>query len=1222
MTSTTRPLSLVVAFTSALALGGGLLTPAGAAATDPGNVSGKSGKIPERTVTLITGDVVHFTDLPGDRDVVTVDRPRGATGGVHVQSDGSHTYVIPQEAQGLLAQNRLDRRLFDVTTLLRMGYGDARTTSLPVIATAGRTAAKTRAAAPAAPRGSKAVRTLESISATALKVDKDRGRTFFKDLKDREGIGKVWLDGRVKVNLKDSVPQIGAPQAWAKGYDGKGSKVAVLDTGVDATHPDLKDRIAGSKSFVPGEEVTDKHGHGTHVASTVGGTGAASDGAYKGVAPQAELLIGKVLGNDGYGEDSWIIEAMEWAKAEKADVVSMSLGSAPDDGGDPMSQAVNSLSANGGPLFVIAAGNSYGEGTVSAPGSAAAALTVAAVDKSDGRADFSSQGPLTGSYGLKPDISAPGVAITAAASQAQPNPPGMYEAMDGTSMATPHVAGAAAILKQRHPDWDGQRIKNALMSSSKALPDHAPYSMGSGRVDVAAAVDATVTATGSVEAGVFKWPHESGETAERTITYRNDGDAEAELTLASSSPAAKLAADSVTVPAGGTAEVQVALDPAALQPGEKVSGLVTAKSGDATVAHTAFGVYKEAERYDVTLRLTDRSGKPADGRAFLMREGTQGPDIIDITGGSETLRLPKGDYLAYWWPDLPGSTPDSLSTGLVINPSVSVTADTTVQLDARKLRKVSTGVDKPAEERQRRADFSREFADGSSWREAFIMPVKYDEMWVTPTKKPARGSFDYLTRWRLGEPGVRVTTGGRDLPVLPQIGGTITDGRTTPRTVDAGKGAPADYEGLDARGKAVVVHRSDDVSPQARAQAAVAAGAAMLIVAHDDRGRLMESYEQDDGTAQPLPIVSVMRDDAARLAGKRLTVAQKRFAGYVYDLVDEHNGAIPDRSLAYRPDHDDLARINARYFGATKSLGAGYRYDLPKWGHGVGFREYESYPGPRTEYVTPKLDGAGSWYENHAYDRDNNGDEDWEQRAPLEEYAADRTYARDWFHPIAHPRFGTGYIGTVRDRGGIQVNVPMWTDGGTGRAGAMPQGEYDNGTIALYQGDTLVKQQRGRALWADLPAEPKPYRVVASASRDAKTWKTSTKVRTEFGFVYEPLPEDVFQEDLRLLNPDFGVRTDLAGDVQAGRRTEITFSAATQDWLPDRVAATKAKLEVSYDAGKTWTAATLRPDGAGRWRAVLNLPDDAARTVSLRAAAEAPGGYTVAQEITDAFGLK
>ncbi|NEE27768.1 S8 family serine peptidase, partial [Streptomyces sp. SID7982] len=78
-----------------------------------------------------------------------------------------------------------------------------------------------------------------------------------------------WLDGRSEALLAESVPQVEAPEAWAAGFDGKGTKVAVLDTGIDAGHPDVKDRLVGTRSFVPGEGVDDKNGHGTHVASTI-----------------------------------------------------------------------------------------------------------------------------------------------------------------------------------------------------------------------------------------------------------------------------------------------------------------------------------------------------------------------------------------------------------------------------------------------------------------------------------------------------------------------------------------------------------------------------------------------------------------------------------------------------------------------------------------------------------------------------------------------------------------------------------------------------------------------------------------------------------------------------------------------------------------------------------------------------------------------------------------
>ncbi len=356
-------------------------------------------------VTLVTGDVVTVRTLADGRQIADVDRPDDAVGGVRMQEIQGDLYVVPDEAVALFGVGKLDRRLFNVTDLIEMGYDDAKTGGVPLIATY--TQPTTLAAAePAAPRGSKKVRGLAAIHGAALNADKSQVRTFWTAVAPSSsaqgssptlgaGLAKLWLDGRVKVNLKESVPLVGAPEAWAAGYDGHGVKVAVLDTGIDVNHPDLQGQIDGTASFVPAEAITDVNGHGTHVASTIVGTGAASEGDFKGVAPGADLIVGKVLGGvEGYGQDSWVMAGMQWAAESGADVVNMSLGdTVPSDGSDPMSQTVDALSAQYGTLFVIAAGNN-GPETISTPGAAASALTVAATDKQDNLAWFSSTGPL------------------------------------------------------------------------------------------------------------------------------------------------------------------------------------------------------------------------------------------------------------------------------------------------------------------------------------------------------------------------------------------------------------------------------------------------------------------------------------------------------------------------------------------------------------------------------------------------------------------------------------------------------------------------------------------------------------------------------------------------------------------------------------------------------------------------------------------------------------
>ena len=159
---------------------------------------------------------------------------------------------------------------------------------------------------------------------------------------------------------------------------------------------------------------------------------------------------------------------MEWA-ANHAAIVSMSLGSSEaSDGTTPMDQAVDALSDSTDALFVIAAGNNGMVGGISAPGAADAALTVGAVDGQDQLAYFSNMGPRFGDSALKPDVVAPGVDISAARSH-WVDGTGDYQTMSGTSMATPHVAGAAAILAGCTRSWTGQQLKDALMSSAKGL---------------------------------------------------------------------------------------------------------------------------------------------------------------------------------------------------------------------------------------------------------------------------------------------------------------------------------------------------------------------------------------------------------------------------------------------------------------------------------------------------------------------------------------------------------------------------------------------------------------------------------------------------------------------------------------------------------------------------------------------------------------------------------
>ncbi|HSX96581.1 MAG TPA: S8 family serine peptidase, partial [Streptomyces sp.] len=312
-----------------------------------------------RRITLVTGDRVL---LDAEGRVLGLERAKGREGvPVRLREADGHTYVLPADAARLISAGRVDRRLFDVTALNRSAARASRKQGLKLIVGYTGTAADARADVRDA-GGTEVRRTLRTLNAEAVLTPGDDAAALWKAVTDADGttatgVAHIWLDGVREVSLDRSVAQIGAPKAWKAGFDGKGVTIAVLDTGVDATHPDLKDRVKAAKNFSTSRDTTDRYGHGTHVASIAAGTGARSQGTYKGVAPRAKLLNGKVLSDEGYGDDSGIIAGMDWAAAQGADVVNLSLGGGDTPEIDPMEAEINKLSAEKGILFVVAAGN-------------------------------------------------------------------------------------------------------------------------------------------------------------------------------------------------------------------------------------------------------------------------------------------------------------------------------------------------------------------------------------------------------------------------------------------------------------------------------------------------------------------------------------------------------------------------------------------------------------------------------------------------------------------------------------------------------------------------------------------------------------------------------------------------------------------------------------------------------------------------------------------------
>ncbi|TDC34096.1 peptidase [Micromonospora sp. 15K316] len=1197
------------------------------------------------TITLINGDRVTVTPTAGG--VATdVRGPAGQPVGAQVVTYGEDTYVYPDSISRYVASGLLDQRLFNVTDLIEDGYDDARRSRLPLILSYSDATARAKAA----PTGATRVRDLPSVQGAAVEADRSQAARFWSTLTGTPsgtptakqssaepvrftgGVTKVWLDGKVRAALADTTAQIGAPQVWAGGNTGAGVPVAVLDTGVDAEHPDLVGQVTEARSFVPGKEVTDRNGHGTHVASTIAGTGAASGGAERGVAPGVRLHVGKVLDDTGEGQDSWILGGMEWAAREaKARVISMSLGGDPSDGTDLLSRAVNQLSAETGALFTVAAGNSGPDmQTVGAPGSADAALTVGAVDTLDRLAVFSSRGPRRGDNALKPDITAPGVDVLAARSQYAPEGEGPYQTMSGTSMATPHVAGAAALLAAVHPQWTGRQLKDALMSTSKVTRQYDAYRGGTGRVDVAAAVSATVFATG-VDFTGLRWPYEPGQRTDQKVTYTNTGDSAVTLDLSVEAPTAPaglftLATDQVTVPAHGTSTVTVHgnLDRLADEDGYGYATVVGAGPGGTPRLRSLVGLDKKGQRVALTITTKDRDGTGLTGQ-ILLKDITRDvvPELHEVDeSGRLALQVRPGTYSILMQADVPGvHGPHSVGRAMLLAPEVVVGDDArTVTLDARTLRQVTAVTPQRTSLAGLGVHYFRSYPDRYRLSDNYLLDPRYDSLWATPTgRKVEQGAFTLGVRWSLIQPPLTVAGAGDDYDDLRMQSGSAIgpQGRHRLDAVFVPGDTPAAVTRAGVRGKVVVLRHTDTATALAQADAAAAAGAQLMIIVNDGYGRL-DAWAAVPDPKTPLPVASLGRDQGEELIKRirrgdgRLTVEGHATPEYLYDLVDRHAGAVR-AELTYRPRGNDLARVDVSFRNPNPGSGVWLRYNVsPDEPTNALSAVPVPFPaqGERTDWLS--AEAGNEWLE-------------MANLAPLVltsepiAYPAGRRTEQSWFAPVARPRAPQRSLlvspSVLVGDSLIVHGLPSWGDAEPHHHG-MTWGAEVAQTTSLYQGTELIASMPGGGLGAVVDPQ-RPVRLVTEATQEAVS-PYSTSTVTEWGLGFPDVDPDAVRQ-LPLIQLDYAVATDPAG--RARRTEELTVSAGHLAGAWHAGAIRTVGVELSYDDGRSWQRVRKLRAEHGGWRLRLSAPKSA-RFASLRVTARDAVGNTVTQTVVRAFGLR
>ncbi|MFD2767550.1 S8 family serine peptidase [Micromonospora eburnea] len=1213
-----------------------------------------------RAFTLVTGDEVtaRVTADGGLADVRLRD-VSGRDALFTTFTDAGGTYVLPAGIEAQIDTGQVDRDLFNITKLLADGYDDANRDTLPVIVTYA-TVQQADELAKRAPAGTQITARLSLIKGAAVRIRKDQAAGVWRSLApastppapssdtaekpsvQRLPAARIWLDEIVHSSDKSgdsgspTVPLTGADVAHRLGFDGTGVKVAVLDTGYDTGHPDLAGRVVAEHSFIGWEGVEDRNGHGTHTASTVAGTGAASQGAYAGMAPGADLLIGKVLDNTGAGYTSGIIQGMQWAVDNGARVVSMSLGATGAECEGPDVDAVEALSDRA--LFVIAAGNSGLPGSVSTPGCGPGALTVGAVDRHNASAYFTSRGPVFGGTAAKPDIASQGVDVVAARAGGRGDL--AYVAYSGTSMATPHVAGGAALVFDARPDLTPAEVKKVLTSSAGDTRSNV-LEQGAGPMDVGRAVTQQVVGAPNLRLGDFSYPQKSLPVTQAPITFTNLGSTAVTLKLeveelvggdgVTPVPAAMVRplASHLTVGGGQNASVPLRIDPG-LPVKDAAYGTVTGRlvgTAKGVQVEVPFSLHLEEPSADVTVVGIDRFGNPAAAPSMW--------DLIDPTrgrawhvgfgaDGTTTTRLRLGTYTIaanVMTRDEPTNASGVTSVAFLARQNVKIDGDATITLDARDARPLSWQTDRASQPFGYTVGYTYDLTGSGIRLSSFATAPSYvDAVYTDSTgRRDERFTFGVTTRAYAPRATVATQAGPLDYWSVVQTPPLHGQGTAPLVAVD-----PAELLDQDLTGKVALVAVQPPWPLGTVVRDAARVGAVAVIAYYPS---LVGKVTPPGESGASIPVLTVRSDEGARLAAAvaagpvtlRWSGEQPETSPYVYNLAWLTTGTVATGTQ--RVHDSELSAQRAGYYtqGDSRTLWTDVQFRIPGmssslWAAGstVGVLA----PTERTDYFTAHPQVA--WTSIVAPGVANSGGA---FDGPRSRTAGQETTS--WYKAPTGMSLSTdGRPLFQRDANRLRVSVPWFGDaGGHDALGAYPDSrsvtvnvdgqpaKYDGGVIILPDDEATIT---ARATWQRPVGFGAIRWSIGIAEDTAWTFRTSAGQQGAQG-----VPVPVLDLPLRLTNT-----------VPGGTAVPLRLSAVTNRSGGKPVPVTGAK--VWYAAGSqssvagipasAWTELPVTGTGTQQAATVPAVPASSGY-VHLKVELTTADGATVTQTMVRAYGL-
>lgn len=608
-------------------------------------------------LTLITGQSVKVIDQHGER-VYDVQAPESEMQQVETE-DG--TYIFPENVEF----ETFSRELFNVDRLFEQGYSNSETDSLSVIVQLDSQlespAVNSRALA--TEYGLEYRMSLESVDSIVGSVDYENAATVAERLRQPSDVEHVYLDTQIQENgsqsslatdtddvQQDAIEESDIAMNQQSAIDENETVVAIADTGVDETHPDLDDgQQILERSFVPGtESVKDLTGHGTFIASLAVGTGEASDGQFAGQAASTKYMDLKVANAKTGGQISNLLAAIEFASKRDVDVISTGLSY--DVSSSDTRKLVKSVIENAtqrGSLVVTSGGNAGPDvGSLTAsPGIVQSALTVGSVNsQGTDLAPYSPRGPTPRGY-MKPDVLAPGSYLQGAVSSSKFGDPDIeteYATKSGTSMSVGVTSGVVARLFDANPNLGPAEVKGLLASTAEPLPNRNVYDQGSGAINLSQVHNTTLFVTsGTLNLG----HHTTDKEVSRTVTIHNIGDDARTVSLNATatdiydgtSGSVSTNQSTVTVPAQSTRTVELTVDTGS--EGGLFSGRLTATPDEGSQLTTSFG-YTRGFEVSVEKNTLEGENQTAEGDNILFqlnRAGFSNSTIKTYDGQSATF---------------------------------------------------------------------------------------------------------------------------------------------------------------------------------------------------------------------------------------------------------------------------------------------------------------------------------------------------------------------------------------------------------------------------------------------------------------------------------------------------------------------------------------------------------------------------------------------------------